>query len=163
MARWIGNLVLSSVAAMALAGCGEFKVCMNCFEHDAEKPLSAEQVRSIIVDAAIKTLPPEARNVYFEEWCGLDCTQIFRFDLPSDKLPAAMQPNSTVEIASVSDFDQVALIHRQQADPPLSWWLKTPVPDAEGVATDINIGQLTEFILVPDGPMTRVYMRAFDM
>lgn len=163
MSKWVQNLFLSAGAAMALAGCGEFKVCMNCFEHDAEKPLSEAQVRSIVVDAAIKTLPPEVRNVYFEEWCGIDCTQIFRFDLPSDKAHAVMQPYSKVEIAPVSDFDQVELIRRQQADPPLSWWLRAPVPDAEGVATDINIGQLTEFILVPDGPVTRVYMRAFDM
>ncbi|WP_218667958.1 hypothetical protein [Sphingopyxis sp. KK2] len=163
MSRLICGLVLAAAAAAVLGGCGEFKVCMNCFEHDAEKPLSEAQARSIVVDAGIKTLPIEARNVHFQEWCGIDCTQVFRFDLPSDKAHAVMQPFSKVAIAPVSDFDQGRLIRSQQADPPLSWWLRAPVPDAEGVATDVSIGQLTEFILVPDGAMTRVYMHAFDM
>lgn len=163
MGRWIRNLILSSVAVVALAGCGEFKVCMNCFEHDAEKPLSEAQVRSIIVDDPVKTLPLEARNVYFQEWCGIDCTQIFRFDLPSDKAHAVMKRFSKVEIAPLSDHDQFSLVHAELDDRSLSWWLKAPVPGAEGVATDLSIVQWTEFILVPDGSVTHVYMRTFDM
>jgi hypothetical protein len=168
MGRWARVLILSSFLSFPVAGCQELagelvQVCMNCFEHDVEEPLSEAQVRSIVVDARVEALPLEARNVYFEEWCGIDCNQIFRFDLRSDTAHAVMQRFSRVEIAPLSSKDQRDLLRAPMEDPPPSWWLKAALPDADGVATDVNIGQLTEFILVPDRPVTRVYMRAFDM
>jgi hypothetical protein len=165
MSKWGRNLILSAAAAIALAGCdGEFiEVCMNCFEHDAEKPLTDAQVRSLKVNATVKTLPAEAHNVYFEESCGMDCRQIFRFDLPSENAHQTMRRFSKVDIAPLSKHDQSDLLAAQMDGPPLSWWLKEAVPDAEGVAPDINIGQWVGFVLVPEGKTTRVYMLAFDM
>lgn len=165
MGKRIRNLILSLGMVFALAGCdGDLiQVCMNCFEHDAEKPLTETQVRSLKVNARVKQLPTEARNIYFQEWCGMDCRQIFRFDLPSDRAHDVMRRFSKVEIAPLSKRDQSDLLDAQREGAPLSWWLKEAVPDADGVAPDINIGQWAGFIMVPEGKATRVYMLAFDM
>lgn len=115
------------------------------------------------VDARVKSLPKEAQNVYFEEWCGIDCSQIIRFDLPADIAHEVMSRYSIVEIGQLPARNQRGLLRAQIDGPPLHWWLKEAVPDAEGVSTDLEVGQLTEFIMIPVGDHMRIYMRAFDM
>lgn len=163
MASFTRALLIASLMAFSVTGCDDaVQVCRNCFDHDVQKPLSDAQARSLDLVSRVNNLPPEARNVYFQETCGMDCMQLIRFDLPANVAHDVMKRYSTVGIRKLSVSDQNSLL-RAQDKPPLTWWLKEPIPNVEGVSSDLQAGQLTEFILVPMGKDMRVYMRAFTM
>jgi hypothetical protein len=72
----------TALAALAVISCEEVEYCELCAGEDPRRPLPAENVGKIWRGDSERRLPVGARNVFFHERCGMDCTWHVRFDLP---------------------------------------------------------------------------------
>lgn len=75
---------IALAALLVLSACGPlFARCNICLESPPEQPVAKEELGRIqlFVDARI---PKSARDIYFDERCGKDCTHWLRFTAPED-------------------------------------------------------------------------------
>lgn len=73
----------AALALLPLGGCSDdwFKVCRACIATAPTEPVAdADRARIRFIGPGV--LPADARNLYYDERCGIDCTHWMRFELP---------------------------------------------------------------------------------
>lgn len=152
----VGILALS---ALFLGSCVD--VCRSCLDSDPDRPVPAEELHKITIISGNQQLPDEAINIYFDEVCGIDCSQIIRFDLPTAKAETLMQGIARYPLTTILQENQHTML--SAANLPRRWWLKREIVGAKGVMDDHNEGRLIRFLLEPKGSTTRVYLNSYSM
>ncbi len=164
--RWLAGTV---AIMLGLAGCdGLFKICRTCLEGDIDQPVPSADVSMIKVIFGNQPLPNTARNIYYAEGCGIDCSEILRFDLPSSIAEGVMLGMAGQPLRPLSDWEQQELIRRWRGlgpDGPAHiphWWIHAEVAEARGVSAVPNAETYLSFLLEPRGDLTRVYLASLS-
>lgn len=150
---------IMALSALFLGSCGG--VCRSCLDSDPDRQVPAAELHKITIIFGNQRLPDESINIYFDEVCGIDCSQIIRFDLPTEKAETLMQGIVRYPLTTVLQENQRAML--PVANLPRRWWLQREIVGAKGVMDDVGEGRLIRFLLEPKGPMTRVYLNSYSM
>jgi hypothetical protein len=123
-------------------------------------PLTDELVRDVkLYDG--RSLPGAVHNVFREEHCGKDCTQLLRFELPAKDAPRLLDELSGQPAQPVSSEEQMRFFKFETAR---KWFIQKPVGGSWGVISPmLNGSPLIRYIAQPEGRIVHVYVRNFTM
>ena len=148
---------------MALVGCDDFlSACYSCLEGDPSKQVAPEEISKIGIIATGANVPDGAKNVYYFEQCGIDCTQYIRFDLPKEQ---AFAYAKSIRKPSDKPFemDMFPIINGVN----LEWWIENDegVSDVIYSLGDTNIPNdpYLDIAVLPHGKSARVYIHSWNM
>ena len=157
MAR--ASILLGALLPLFLGSCKVVNVCRACLDDDPDLPVSVSPA-SFDPIAFDKPLPVEAANLYFDESCGIDCAEVFRFDLPSAEAQAIMTEFTGIAPAALDEQSR-RVIQRQFRRYRRDWLDVDDLARASGGYSDVSVPDFRwpfHYFLVPLGPVTRVYL-----
>ncbi|WP_139278772.1 hypothetical protein [Sphingobium yanoikuyae] len=146
---------------MAVTGCGPVEVCQICLGNDPNQALSKEEVSRVYVYHNRETLPSLAKNIYYDEHCGIDCRAIVRFDVPSWQANEIAAKLSGQPIKPLNPNDVHNFLRDNNAG--RSWWLQPKTEDLQGAVGDVGSGQLARVAILSQGATSRIYLVSWQM
>ena len=139
---------LSGIVCLVLASCSQV------VERDPEQQLLSQDAAKIELFVPGKPLPPEATNVYYQDWAGMDSYQVVRFDLPVGKAQIIMQELTGLKAEPITP--EMAMALGGASGSPPSWWKISQAPKG-ALGAQKNTCWPLRYIIVPGEERARVY------
>ena len=151
------SLVLTLALSSVLAACDSVEVCRECLDGDRDLPVTVDpsQFDPIAFEAP---LPDQLSNLYFDELCGIDCAEVFRFDLPGAQAERIMSEFTGAEPVDLSANDRMEMrSHMERFQ--RGWIIAEDLAKAQrGYSFQGAPTYPFYYLLVPQGEHTRVYL-----
>jgi hypothetical protein len=150
-----------AAACLPTASCGDFiDSCFNCPAFNRDKPVPVG-IAPLQIIAGARPLPVEARNIYYDEQCGIGCLQVFRFELSADRANRIMteltgSPPHDLSREDVADFMSGSPINRA--------WRKSAGPArAKGGLMQADNGWPLNYVIISEGDGAIVFLASNSM
>ena len=160
---WRAGRLPLLLAIVLLASCDKIvSVCHACLSSEPNSVVAAKDVSKINFLNGKGGLPSSARQIYYHEECGADCTFWVRFEtseadarkLAKALFPTALAPGNNPLRDSNSELFR---------DAGYPWW-PAGFPDGfEGVSADGNGIPAKAMIVAPLGTGVRVWITVAEM
>jgi len=155
----------AALALLPLGSCSGdwFKVCRACIATPPTEPV-ADADRARIRFIGPGALPAGARNLYYDERCGIDCTHWMRFELPEAEARrfAAGVLGGVALRGGGNPFAGGASAYRGP-DKAMPWWPAHFPADAEGARIADGQGRGAAVMLRAEKGQAMVWFFEFDM
>jgi hypothetical protein len=152
---------LAAIAALLLTGCDAAQICDACLNADTNKRVSPQLYHKIGFAYGTTPVPPNARNLYYHEQCGIDCQYYAMFELPDADATKFAETIRPLKSSPQDCWESEKAID----SPKINWWPPKLTKNARMSCGDINVknDRYVDVALEKNGTNTKLYVYSWTM